>query len=695
MRRLPTLLATATAALGAGSALADDVAPAKPPTVSEVIVTGRGHDLTGVAASANQGEVSAADLALRPLLRPGEVVEEIPGVIITQHSGSGKANQYFLRGFNLDHGTDLAVSVGGMPVNMPSHAHGQGYADLNFLIPELVERVDYEKGPYYAGVGDFGSAGAIDIHYQDRTEGGLLRVEGGQTGFERGVLADTFDLGGPTLLVGGEIEHNDGPWARGDNERKFSGVARLASGDAANGWSLTAMAYHNVWNSTDQIPDRAIAGETDPVGAPAPPAADLISRWGEIDPTDGGNTGRYSLSADWRRTDGASSQHVSAYAFAYDLDLFSNFTYFLNDPVHGDQIEQQDRRSVVGGEASQTWSGLFGGGTEATFGLQTRADFIRNGLYHTEARVRLSPTTVNDIDEATLSPYGELRTQWTPWLRTVLGLRADAFWMDVDNIAGGNSGRVAAQVLSPKVNVVFGPWARTELYLDYGQGFHSNDARGVVSLTDPATPLPRSEGEEVGIRTTIVPHLKTELSVWRLDLASELVWDGDAGTNEPSGPTRRYGVELANWYTPTPWLTLDADYAWSHARFTDNEPAGPYVPEALVATFDGGVALHDLPGALARWSAGLRLRYFGPRPLTQDGTINSKSTTLVYADLGYRLTPRVSLGLSVFNLLGAETSDIDYFYVSRLPGEPLAGVADVHTHPSEPRELRLSVTGRF
>jgi len=231
--------------------------------------------------------------------------------------------------------------------------------------------------------------------------------------------------------------------------------------------------------------------------------------------------------------------------------------------------------------------------------------------------------------------------------------------MDVHNIAGGNSGNRAAQVLSPKVNLIFGPWSETEFYLDFGQGFHSNDARGVTAATNPATPLPRSTGAEAGLRTGIIPNLRSELSLWLLDLQSELVWDGDAGTNTPSGPTRRYGVELANWYTPTNWLTIDADYAWSHARFTDKEAAGEFVPEALVTTFDGGVAVHDLDGALSAWSAGLRLRYFGPRPLTQDGIIQSRSTTLVYGDIGYRIDPDWTVGFDVFKLLGARSSDID------------------------------------
>ncbi|WP_420382488.1 TonB-dependent receptor [Novosphingobium sp.] len=699
--------ASATSAFAQQAALPSDGTSGNRPTSTQskphpdnltdsIMVTGRRADLTGVADSANQGEVSAADIALRPLLRPGEVVEQIPGVIITQHSGSGKANQYFLRGFNLDHGTDLAVSVDGVPVNMPSHAHGQGYADLNFLIPELVEKIDYKKGPYYADVGDFGSAGAFDLHYYDRLPHGIAQIEGGQYGYGRALIANSQAIGADNLLYAIEVEHNDGPWVKGDNERKIDGLLRYASGTAANGWSITASAYHNIWNSTDQVPDRAIAGLADPVGAPTPPAPDLISRYGEIDGSDGGNTGRYALTAAWRHTGQASSTHASAYVLHYDLNLFSNFSYFLDDPVHGDQIEQQDQRWIIGGHLDQNWHHtLLGRPSDTTLGLDVRSDIINNGLYHTEDRIRLSATTVNHIVETSVAPYVQNQTHWTDWLRTIVGLRADAFWMNVDNKAGGNSGNANRQIFSPKVNVVFGPWEKTELYLDYGRGFHSNDARGVTSNLDPATALPRSSGEEIGLRTTRIPHLRSELSLWRLHLQSELVWDGDAGTNTPSGPTTRYGVEFANWYTPTKWLTIDADYAWSHARFTDVEPDGNYVPEALVSTFDGGIALHDLPGRVSRFSAGLRLRYFGPRPLTQDGTVKSKATTLLYADFGYRISDHARLGVNVFNLLDNKSSDIDYYYVSRLPGEPVAGVADIHTHPSEPREIRASFTLGF
>ena len=662
------------------------------PPIETVVVTGRATDLTGIADSANQGSISAADMAQRPLLRPGEIVENIPGVIITQHSGSGKANQYFLRGFNLDHGTDLAISLDGMPVNMPTHAHGQGYSDLNFVIPELIERVDYKKGPYYADVGDFGSAGAFDVRYYDVLPSGVARLEGGQFGYGRAVLANNAGLGAGNLIYALELEHNDGPWTKGDDARKIDGVLRYAEGDAENGWSLSAMAYHNIWNSTDQVADRAIIGQFDPVGAPPPAPAYQISRWGEIDPSDGGKTGRYSLSADWHQQDGNTKTQVTLYGLYYDLNLFSNFTYFLDDPVHGDQFEQQDARFVFGGAAQRSW---ITDNMTNTVGLQVRSDNIRNGLFHTERRVRLSADNFDHTLETSASLYYQNETRWTDWLRSIAGLRGDLFVFDVNNIVGGNSGNVQASMVEPKAGLVFGPWARTEIYLNAGYGFHSNDARGAVDASGPATPLARTKGAEVGVRTSIIPGLQSSVTLWVLHIQSELTWEGDAGDTSPSGPTDRIGVELSNFYNPTPWLTVDADYAWSHARFTAFDPAGQRVPESLQATFDGGVALHNLDGWAENWSAGLRLRYFGPRALTQDGLVHSKATTLLYADLGYALSDNWSVSLNVFNLLDARNSDIDYFYTSRLPGEPASGVDDVHTHPAEPREFRISITKRF
>ncbi len=658
---------------------------------SHVVIVGRADDLVGVATSSSEGVVSAADLATRPILRPGEIVETIPGVIVTQHSGSGKANQYFLRGFNLDHGTDLATDFEGMPINMPSHAHGQGYTDLNFLIPELVSDVAYKKGNYYANVGDFGSAGAFSFHYFYELPAAFFKVEGGDNRYARVVFAESPQVGPGHLLFALELKHDDGPWDHGDDYQKINGVASYSVGDAQNGASLTALAYHGAWNSTDQVPDRAIA-------------SGLIDRFGEIDPSDGGNSQRYGLNGEWHRGTDTEHTQISAYADYYDLDLFSNFTYFLDDPVHGDQFEQKDRRVYLGLNASQTWHfKLFGFDTENTIGLQERTDFLRNGLYHTEDRARLGTTRQDVIQETRVGPYLENKTQWLPWLRTVAGFRADVFVFHDDDTFDRVSGGETAAIVSPKFSLILGPWEKTELYLNGGYGFHSNDVRATVGPPIPgvqgtggATPLVKSRGAEVGVRTTVVPGLQTSATLWLLDLDSELVFAGDTADNEPSRPSRRWGVEWANFYTPTPWLTLDLDFAYSNARFREHDPAGPWVPEAIETVLDAGVAFHDLGSGWTKgFYGGLRLRFFGPRTLIEDRSQRSDATTLVYLQLGYRFNTYWEVNFDVFNLFDSRDSDIDYYYASRLPGEPAEGVNDIHTHPTEPREFRGGVTYRF
>ncbi len=656
-----------------------------------VVITGRADDLLGIATSSSEGVISAADLATRPIFRPGEIMETIPGVIVTQHSGSGKANQYFLRGFNLDHGTDLATDFEGMPVNMPSHAHGQGYTDLNFIIPELVSEVAYKKGNYYAGVGDFGSAGAFSIHYFDALPGSFLKIEGGEVGYERAVFASSPKLGPGHLLYAFELEHNDGPWNRGDDYQKFNGVVSYSVGNGQNGASLTALAYHGNWNSTDQVPERAIQNKR-------------IDRFGEIDPTDGGDSSRYGLNGEWHRGTGTENTRVVAYANYYDLNLFSDFTYFLDDPVNGDQFEQKDRRVVLGASASQTWRlKVLGFDTENTIGLQERTDFIRNGLFHTDDRVRLSTTRADHITEARVGPYLENKTAWLPWLRTVAGFRADVYSFHDDDLSDHVSGGETAAIVSPKFSLILGPWYKTEFYLNGGYGLHSNDVRGAVGPPIPSiagtggvNPLVKSRGAEVGVRNTLLPGLQSSLTLWILDLDSELVFAGDSASNEPSRPSRRWGVEFANFYTPTAWLTLDLDFAYSDARFTEHDPVGPWVPEAIETTLDAGVAVHDLGQGWWRGFYGsVRFRYFGPRILIEDASRKSDATSLVYLQLGYRFNKTWEATLDVFNLLDSQDADIDYYYVSRLPGEPASGVPDRHTHQSEPRELRGGITAHF
>jgi outer membrane receptor protein involved in Fe transport len=646
------------------------------------------EDLVGIAQSASQGAITARQLDARPVMRSGEVLETVPGVIISQHSGEGKANQYYLRGFNLDHGTDFASTVAGMPVNLPTHGHGQGYSDLNFVIPELISGVQYEKGPYFADQGDFATAGSANINYTSTLAAPIVRVGGGEEGYARALVAASPQAGDGHLLTALEVEHNDGPWVRADDYRKLNGALRYSAGDSVNGFSITAMGYRSKWNSTDQVPDRAIA-------------SGLISRFGAIDNSDGGDTYRYSGSFEWQHSARNASTKIVAYGIGYDLNLFSDFTYFLDDPVHGDQFHQADHRYISGARVSHRRIGHWAGHEmQNTFGVQFRNDDITKvGLYHTEARQLLNTIRQDAVLETSASAYGQNETAWGPHLRTLAGLRVDGYRFRVDSDNPVNSGTNRSGIVSPKGGVVIGPFNGTEFYANAGLGFHSNDARGTTitrdpstgEAVDPVTPLVRAKGAEVGVRSVTAPHLQTSLTLWTLALASELVFSGDAGTTEASRPSHRYGMEFANYFTPQPWLILDGDLSWSRAHFTDFDPVGNDIPGSVETVVSAGAtldSLHNLFGSV-------RLRYFGPRALIEDDSVRSKATSLVNLDGGYRFTKNVKLAVDVFNVLNAKDSDIDYFYTSRLPGEPLTGVDDVHTHPTLPRTARVNLIVGF
>jgi hypothetical protein len=645
------------------------------------------NGLLGFANAASEGVVASKLIEQRPVYRVGEVFETVPGVVVSQHSGEGKASQYYVRGFNIDHGTDLATFVAGVPINMPTHAHGQGYADNNFVLPELVAGVQYLKGTYSAEAGDFSAAGRINVNYLNRLDQPLAKIESGDNRFRRLVLAASSRVGGGDLLYAAEAQRSNGPWERPDDYRKLNGVVRWSRGNQQNGLSLTAMGYTARWNSTDQIPQRALDR-----GA--------IGRFGHVDPTGGGRSHRVSLSGQWRRSGRAGLTQVEAYAIDYGLDLFSNFTYFLDDAERGDQFEQRDTRRVFGGGASQRFvSNWFGRDTESAVGLQLRRDAIPGvGLYHTQARRRLETIREDAVTQTSAALFVQTSVQWTRRLRGVAGLRGDLYGFEVRAGDPLNSGTRSAALVSPKLSLVLGPWASTEAYVNAGYGFHSNDARGAVQRRDPRTlapvaavdPLVRARGAEVGLRTLALRRHQTALALWGLDLASELLFVGDAGTTERSRPSRRLGVEWSHVFAPTPWLTLDADLAWSRARFRDEDPAGDRIPGAVEGVASAGVSVQRL----GRFAGSLRLRYFGPRPLVEDDSRRSRAAATLNARLSWRLTARYLASLEVFNLTDAEVSDVDYFYESRLRGEP-AAVADVHTHPLERRSLRLSLTASF
>ena len=430
------------------------------------------ENVIGVAQSASQGAITARQLEARPVMRTGEVLETVPGVVISQHSGEGKANQYYLRGFNLDHGTDFSTTVAGLPVNMPTHGHGHGYSDLNFLIPELISGVQYSKGPYFADQGDFATAGAANINYTNSLARPIVRLGGGGQGFGRALVAASTAAGTGTVLGAVEVQHNDGPWHEPDDFQKVNALVRFTQGDALNGFSITGMGYRGTWDSTDQVPQRAIDDGR-------------IGRYGTIDTTDGGDSYRYSGSVEWQRTRNNASTKVSAFGLAYDLNLFSNFTYFLDDPDNGDQFRQADHRFVSGAKVTHRRLGQWGSRpVQNVVGVQLRHDAIGNvGLYHTVARQPLETIREDRVGQTSLGGFAQNETQWTPWLRTLAGVRVDGYHFDVEAGEPANSGTDNAGLVSPKGGAVFGPWQGTELYVNGGFGFHSNDARG-ATITD-------------------------------------------------------------------------------------------------------------------------------------------------------------------------------------------------------------------
>ncbi len=642
--------------------------------------------LQPTAASAIR--ISGSEVNAIPFSRPGEALEVVPGLIVTQHSGEGKANQYFLRGFNLDHGTDLAITVDGMPVNMPTHGHGQGYADINFLIPELIQSVNVRKGPYFADQGDFASAGAVAIDYVNKLPKNIAEMTFGSFGYRRALGVGSAAVGGGTLLTAIEAAKYDGPWEVPDNVRKLNGVMRYSQGTATDGLTLTAMAYSNGWNSTDQVPQRAID-------------QDLINRFGALDPTDGGTSSRFSLSGNWAQSGDYGQTNVSAYVVRSDLRLFNDFTFFLDNPVNGDQFSQLDRRTLGGFDARHTLDWRFAGVEAQTrVGMQSRYDDIHVGLFKTEQRTWLSTVRDDRVQEGNVGLWTDTTTRWTDWLRTTVGIREDFFVGHVFSDTPQNSGNAQASMASPKAGIVLGPWYKTEFYGNAGYGLHSNDIRGTTITVDPndkVTPLDRvpllvrSRGAELGIRTRAIESLTSSLAVFVLDFDSELLFVGDAGTTEPSRPSRRVGVEWTNQYKPLPWVAVDLDVAYTRARFTDFDLVGDHIPGAPAWVASGAVTL----GGDTGWFGALKARYFGPRPLIEDDSVRSQPSLIFNARAGYKFDNGLRLQFDVLNLFDAQTNQIEYYYLSRLPGEPIDGVADRHVHPVEPRAVRLTLAGSF
>ena len=641
-----------------------------------IIVYGRALKEIGIARSGSEGTVGYADFDAIPISRVGELVENVPGLIATQHSGSGKANQFFLRGFNLDHGTDFAGFVDGVPINMRSHGHGQGYLDFNFLIPEAIERIDFRKGPYFADVGDFSAAGTAAFKTADSLRP-FAEVQVGEFGFVRGVAGGSTELGSGDLLVVGDAQFYDGPWVLEEDLERFSGLVKYSFGGESSRFSLQINAYNSRWTSTDQVPERAVA-------------SGLIGRFGNIDDDLGGSTTRFGFVVGGAIGD----TMFSAYATQYDFELVSNFTYFLEDPVRGDEFVQRDKRWVYGGAVSQRFQR---GPLAVNLGADLRHDAIdKVGLFRSVDAIPVDTVRRDAIDQTGLGLYVDGEITIVPGLRGFAGLRFDYQTVDVRSDLAANSGSADDDLFAPKFGLAWQASKGLELYANYGQSFHSNDARGATIAVDPVSGDPaervpllvRAEGAELGARLETATIDASMVGFW-LELDSELVFIGDGGATEPNDGSRRYGVEANVFWRPVPGVVIDAAYSYTDAKFVGPATGADAIPGAVPEVIAAGIAVTPVPDLTVT----ARLRRFGSAPLIEDRSARSDATTLVnlagYYDLG-----AMRLGVEVFNLFDSRDADITYFYESRLPGEA-SGVKDRHFHPVEPRLVRASLRYTF
>lgn len=679
----------------------------------EVEEDGRGKDLIGIAETASQGEVSQKQFEYRPLSRNGELIEVVPGAVATQHSGSGKANQYFLRGFNLDHGTDFTTYVDGIPMNMTTHAHGQGYMDINSIIPELVQKVEYGKGPYYAEVGDFAAAGYAKMHTMNKLPEGIAKFTAGSFDYYRGLLANSNKAGDGDLLYAAEFNLYDGVWQVPEDSKKFNGMLKYTLDQHDWGMSIDGKAYSNSWTATNQIPQRAIENGT-------------LGPYDSMDPSDGGESNRYSLASNFWQTGKNWKNNANLYALYTDLNLYSNFEGYVDgNPNQSTQILQTERRVQTGGYFEHTrYNKLFGFEMDNSVGLQFRHDEITGlGLYHTQQRQITSTVSVADVGVSTVGAYFKNHTHWHDKVRTIAGLRGDFINNDVTVkdttthdplVAAANSGSRGKAMISPKLSLVIGPWYDTEYFFNIGYGYHSNDARGTTLSMNPVDgsalagndarirPAAWSRGGEAGIRSNFIDGLNSTFALWWLESSQELVFVGDAGTTEINGKSHRYGIEWTNYYKPTNWLTLDADYALTTARYAEIHAGetNNFIPNSVGRVISTGILVED-PNGSGLFGT-LRFRHFGSVPLDESGTVWAGDTNIVNLGAGYK-QKQYKLEVDIFNILGSQSNDIAYAYCSQLQNEanstncPDGGNATygMMKHPVEPRMVRGTITVNF
>ena len=638
-----------------------------------------------VAASSQQF-IPDKEYLMQPQGRPAQVLRLIPGFIAVEHSGgAGKADQYFLRGFDADHGTDVAFFTDGMPINLRSHAHGQGYTDLNFIIPETIEGVDVYKGAYLPEYGDFATAGAVNFRTREVVKEGLVQSAGGQFNTQRHLLMFSPTKEAVRTLFAAEGYYTDGPF-QNDNRYFRGNLLGKATMNPLGRDELviTGTFQKSQWNGSGEIPLRAVHDGS-------------LDRFGSIDPSEGGKTLRSTGRMNYHYDMPSGGRFfANAYAQYYRFDLFTNFTFFLNDPVNGDGFQQSDRRVVYGGDVGyKQLVRFFDMDGAATVGLQARVDDIYARLAPQVKRAPLGTTVDSTIVEASYAPFLKLELQPTPWLRLAGGVRTEVFTFDVRNrcatCAEQPAGNTSSGLVLPKMNVILGPWFRTEFFANYGEGYHSNDARSAVAQA--ASPLAKARNYEVGVRSKPWGPDGVELiaTLWALDLKQELVFVGDQGTTEIRGASRRRGMEVAARGQVWGPLYFNGSVTWTKAEFTN----GGAIPLAPEVTAYGALLL--------RWPEGLtsqiQATYLGVRPLVEDRSAKAPSWTTFDLSERYQLPVKLPHGrleafLFVQNLFNTKWEQATFFFDSRLRNEA-AGIADTHFVPGNPRFVMAGLAWYF
>ena len=630
-------------------------------------------------------EVMSVDLKMNPVNTAQDLLRKIPGLFIAQHAGGGKAEQIFLRGFDDDHGTDIAVSVDGMPVNMVSHAHGQGYADLHFVIPEIVKDIDFGKGAYYADHGDFDTGGYVNLQTYDKMDNSSVKVEGGMFNTVRtvgilNILNENSNQKRRNMYVAGEYGYTDGPF---DVDQDFNRLNLFLKYnewlDSKSYFNIQASTFNARWNASGQIPERAVN-------------EGIISRWGSIDPTEGGNTGRSNVLINYKNLLNGNEKWESIFFFTnYQFRLFSDFTFFLNDPLNGDEIEQKESRNIYGMMNNYAKNYYFGSSNLAwKSGFGFRYDDINNlELNHVYHRYTLlDRMSYAAIGETNLYAYTSGEWQSGKWVVNH-ALRLDYFIFGIDNkLAYEPEHSVGKARLSPKLNIFHNFNENYQLFLKSGMGFHSNDARVVIAQKGQNI-LPYSIGGDLGAVLKPFPNLIIQPELWFLSLQQEFVYVGDEAVVEPSGKSRRYGVDLSVRYQPVKGLYMDADFNYAHPRFIDEPKGEDYIPLAPLFTSTGGISVKLKPG----FSASLRYRYMADRPGNEDYSATAKGYFV--NDLAFAYTLKSwELSLQIQNLFNVKWDEAQFYTETRLQNEP-EPVSDMCFTPGYPLFLKAGVKYSF